>query len=139
MTKVWLIALSATLLLPTAAEAQPKDKCRYQGLDGHHDFSPTEVHKTILCAGTHFGLSDAEKREAVAIAKRESGLGRDETNDSSLACGDFQFWPASTFYTRIERVTRKMKPWVKSCYNDRAATLAAVWEMAHLGFGAWGG
>lgn len=140
-TRILTIALSAALLIgPTMTTAQASTwrdaECRYQYVDGHRNWTVTEVKATIVCAAAKFHVSVLT---AFYVADRESRFRQYARNAYSGAAGIYQhlpvYWPAR--YAAFAGGHRKLLPAGSSAYNARSNVLVALW-MAQTSWAPWG-
>lgn len=126
------------MLLGSAhAEASPrppridKEQCR-RGIETHKN-----VKQTIWCVAKILVIPGGPGK-AVRIADRETGLGDDEVNDISGACGIFQHNPASVFGSRYNQYMQKRwKPAPRKCLNDRTNIIVSLTMVNRAGWGPW--
>jgi len=113
-------------------------ECRGSKLAGAEG-TPRQVRRLIWCVANK--LPHVTARKAVAIADRETGLGRDEINDGSGACGIYQHYPAFVFSSRYaDNYGRKRwGPGPNACLHDRVNIITSLTMVNRGGWGPWGG
>ena len=131
-------AVTVAVLVPSNAQAQDwrRETCRYQGLT-ETTWSLREVALTIRCAASKWSVPGGV-REALYIARRESGLRATAANPSSSAAGVYQF-VSGTWSSVKARWRDLMQRWSlhASVYNARANVLLAIRKAHADGWGAW--
>jgi len=131
LTRVLLVsAMSCGLTAGSVAHAQ-NPECRH-GIE-----SQRAVKQTIWCVANKLGIPGGPPK-AVRIARRESGLGLDESNSYGGACGIFQHYPPSTFSSRYQ--TYMQRRWLRApnnCFNDRTNIIVSLTMVNRGGWGPW--
>lgn len=124
----------ATLSISAPVPAQARNpECRF-GIE-----SVRAVKATIRCVAAKLPRVGAPK--AIAIARRETGLGQDEINDVSGACGIYQHYPRRVFKSRY-REYYGHKRWGSApnkCLHDRTNIIVSLTMVNRGGWGPWGG
>lgn len=123
--------MSMFMVLGQAHAEASNPECRF-GIESHE-----AVKKTIWCVAKRLGIPGGP-RKAVRIADRETGLGDDEVNDSSGACGIYQHNPASVFGSRYDaNMQKRWKPAPRKCLHDRTNIIVSLTMVNRAGWGPW--
>jgi len=144
MKRFLTLALAVGLSLGTLTVALPAQaanpECRGPKLAGAEG-TPRQVKRLIWCVANK--LPNVTARKAVAIARRETGLGQDELNDGSGACGIFQHYLRTgserAFNGRYDTYYNH-KRWGKSprdCFHDRSNVIVSLTMVNRGGWGPW--
>jgi hypothetical protein len=133
------ITLMYLIFAPSGASAEPglgDRECRFASANGVPGYQRSDVELVIRCAADRFNVSVST---ALYVAERESGLGTDQLNESSGACGVYQhiprYWDGRLATYR--RHHRRMDIRSDSCFGKRGNVLVSLW-MARQGWAPWG-
>jgi len=135
---VILAALAIAVATPAhAAGWRPplKDKCRFQFMDGHKDWSTKEVRYTIKCAVNRWPVPGG-LTQAMYVANRESGYHQFAYNPSG--CSGVYQWAQGTWSSVLNDFPPLYKVLGHSVWNARSNVMYAVKYAHNRGWGPWG-
>jgi hypothetical protein len=131
------LCISQPMTAISASYELPLDRaCRFQFYDGHEDWSPDEVKRTITCAVRRWPVPGG-RTKALAIAWRESRFQQYATNPSG--CRGIYQWLDSTWAWVLPRFHKLYQFLSHNVYNARSNVMYAIRYAHQYGWGPWGG